>query len=67
MPEAIVKQDGTTKNACERNAVKRFVVKWRQDHPHLKFIVTEDSLRVNLGSFALAPHFSLEPMYSAHG
>jgi len=50
MPEPIVQQDGTAKNDCERNAAKRFIVKLRQDHPHLKFIVTEDSLSSN------APH-----------
>jgi hypothetical protein len=50
MPEPIVKQDGTAKNDCERNAAKRFLVKLRQDHPHLKFVVTEDSLSSN------APH-----------
>ena len=50
MPEPIVKHDGTVKNDCERNAAKRFVVKLRQDHPHLKFIVTADSLSSN------APH-----------
>ena len=50
MPEPIVKQDGTAKNDCERKAAKRFLVKLRQDHPHLKFIVTEDSLSSN------APH-----------
>jgi len=50
MPEPIVKQDGTTKNDCERNAAKRFITKLRQDHPHLKFIRTEDALSSN------APH-----------
>ena len=50
MPEPIVKQDGTEKNDCERNAAKRFVTKFRKDHPHLKVIVTEDSLSSN------APH-----------
>src|SRR5713101_7227317 len=49
-PEAIVQHDGTDKNDCERNAAKRLVAKLRQDHPHLKFIVTEDSLSSN------APH-----------
>ena len=44
MPEPIIKQDGTEKNDCERNAAKRLIVKLRQDHPHLKLIVTEDSL-----------------------
>ena len=50
MPEAIGQHDGTDKNDCERNAAKRFVAKLRKDHPHLKFIVTEDSLSSN------APH-----------
>ena len=50
MPEPIIKQDGTEKNDCERNAAKRLIVKLRQDHPHLKLIVTEDSLSSN------APH-----------
>ena len=50
MPEPIVKQDGTEKNDCERNAAKRFVTKFRRDHPPLKVIVTEDSLSSN------APH-----------
>ena len=36
MPEPIVKQDGTEKNDCERNAAKRFLAKLRQDHPHLR-------------------------------
>jgi hypothetical protein len=34
-PEFIMKQDGETKNDCERNAAKRFFEKLRQDHPHL--------------------------------
>jgi hypothetical protein len=50
MPEPIVKHDGTEKNDCERNAAKRLVAQLRQDYPHLKFIVTEDSLSSN------APH-----------
>jgi hypothetical protein len=50
MPEPVIKQDGTEKNDCERNAAKRFITKLRQDHPHLKVIVTEDSLSSN------APH-----------
>jgi hypothetical protein len=58
MPEPIVNSDGTEKNDCERNATKRLVAKLRQDHPHLKFIVTEDSLSSN------APH--IETLH-AHG
>src|SRR5437870_12917148 len=58
MPEPIVNRDGTEKNDCERNAAKRFVAKLRQEHPHLQFIVTEDSLSAN------APH--IETLH-AHG
>src|SRR3989454_8709671 len=58
MPEPITNRDGTDKNDCERNAAKRFVAKLRQDHPHLKFIITEHSLSSN------APH--IETLH-AHG
>ena len=60
MPEPIVQQDGTDKNDCERNAAKRFVAKLRQDHPHLKFIVTEDSLSSN------APHIETLQAHDLH-
>src|SRR3989442_163862 len=60
MPEPIGKHDGTGKNDCERNAAKRFVAKLRQDHPHLKFIVTEDSLSSN------APHIETLHNYGCH-
>ena len=49
-PEIINRQDGTNKNDCERNAAKRFLHKFRQDHPHLPVIVIEDGLSSN------APH-----------
>ena len=49
-PEMITKQDGTSKNDCERNAAKRFYTKFRNEHPHLKVIVVEDALASN------APH-----------
>jgi disulfide oxidoreductase YuzD len=51
-PEAIIKQDGQTKNDCERNASKRFLEKVRQDHPNLPLIVIEDGLSSN------APHIA---------
>jgi hypothetical protein len=60
MPEAIVQHDGTEKNDCERNAAKRLVAKLRQDHPHLKFIVTEDSLSSN------APHIETLHAHDLH-
>ena len=58
IPEPIVKQDGTDKNDCERHAARRFIAQLRKDHPHLKFIVTEDRLSAN------APH--IETLH-AHG
>jgi Transposase DDE domain len=60
MPEPIVKQDGTQKNDCERNAAKRFIIKLRQDHPHLPFIITEDALSSN------APHIETLHDYGCH-
>ena len=49
-PEMMTKQDGTSKNDCERNAAKRFYTRFRNEHPHLKVIVVEDALASN------APH-----------
>lgn len=46
-PEPIQKQDGESKNDCERNAAKRLLPKIRRQHPHLKFIVVEDGLASN--------------------
>jgi hypothetical protein len=50
MPEAIIKQDGQSKNDCERNAAKRFLQQVRRDHPDLPLIITQDGLSAN------APH-----------
>lgn len=52
-PEPILKQDGTRKNDCERNAAKRLIEAIRREHPHLKIIITEDALASN------APHIQL--------
>nr|VFJ61668.1 MAG: hypothetical protein BECKDK2373B_GA0170837_11035 [Candidatus Kentron sp. DK] len=49
-PEPILKQDGATKNDCERNATKRLLEDLRREHPHLGLIVVEDALASN------APH-----------
>lgn len=49
-PEPICKQDGETKNDCERNGARRWLGNFRKDHPHLKVIITEDALSPN------APH-----------
>jgi hypothetical protein len=49
-PEPIIQQDGHTKNDCERNATRRWLKHFRQEHPHLPVIVVEDALSAN------APH-----------
>jgi len=49
-PEPIQRADGQTKNDCERNAAKRWLVRFREDHPDLPVIVVEDALSSN------APH-----------
>jgi len=59
-PEFINKQDGQSKNDCERNAAKRFFQKLRKDHPHLPLIITEDALSSN------APHIREAQQYNLH-
>jgi hypothetical protein len=51
-PEPIIQQDGHTKNDCERNATRRWLKQFRQEHPHLPIIVVEDALSAN------APHLN---------
>lgn len=48
--EAIVKQDGTRKNDCERNAAKRLLERLKAEHPELAILLVEDALYSN------APH-----------
>ena len=50
VPEPIIQQDGPTKNDCERNATRRWLKRFRQEHPQLSVIVVEDALSAN------APH-----------
>jgi hypothetical protein len=52
-PEAITRQDGESKNDCERNAAKRLLPAIRAAFPKLRLIVLEDSLAAN------APHLRL--------
>jgi hypothetical protein len=59
-PEMIIKQDGMTKNDCERNAAKRFFEQLRKDHPHLPLIVNEDALSPN------APHIRELKKHNIH-
>ncbi len=49
-PEPIIKADGEAKNDCERNAARRWLKLFRQEHPHLPVIVVEDASAAN------APH-----------
>jgi hypothetical protein len=60
MPEPILKQDGETKNDCERNAAKRFLAQLKQDYPGLTFTITEDALSPN------APHICELEKYGFH-
>jgi hypothetical protein len=46
-PEPIQKQDGSSKNDCERNAARRLLAKIRREHPRLKLTVVEDGLASN--------------------
>lgn len=57
-PEPIQRQDGQGKNDCERNAARRWLQHFRQDHPHLPVIITEDALSSN------APH--IRDLQAAH-
>jgi hypothetical protein len=52
-PEAITRQDGASKNDCERNAAKRLLERIRHPHPQLKLIVVENALAAN------GPHLEL--------
>lgn len=49
-PEPIQRDDGSSKNDCERNAARRWLRRFRREHPHLPVIITEDALSSN------APH-----------
>src|SRR5438105_3125920 len=57
-PARSAQPDGTDNNDCERHAAQRFVAQLRQDPPHLKCLITADSLRAH------APH--IETLH-AHG
>ena len=51
-PEPITKQDGSTKNDCERNASHRFLQDLKKEHPRLKLTIVSDALSAN------APHIN---------
>jgi hypothetical protein len=51
-PEPITRQDGSTKNDCERNAFHRFLGDVKREHPRLKLTMVSDALS------ATAPHIN---------
>lgn len=59
-PEPIIRQDGKSKNDCERSAARRLLAHIRQEHPHLGFIVVEDGLSSN------GPHVRDLKKYGMH-
>lgn len=59
-PEAIVRQDGATKNDCEKNALKRFLANVKKDHPYLHLIIVLDGL------YADGPTIRLIKSYGWH-
>jgi len=60
MPAPSTNRDGTDKKDCERHAAKRLVAQLRQEHPHLKVIVTEESLSSH------APHIKTLHTHGLH-
>ena len=46
-PEPITKQDGATKNDCERNAFHRFLCDLKREHCQLKLTICSDALSSN--------------------
>lgn len=46
-PEAITRQDGTTKNDCEHNAAQRLIPGLRKDFPQRAMILLQDALACN--------------------
>lgn len=43
-PEPILKKDGAKKNDCERNALSRFLVDLKKEHPRLSVTIVADAL-----------------------
>lgn len=64
-PEAILNQDGTSKNDCERNACKRFLEHFRREHPHLKAILVEDGLSSTAPHIRMIEEFDLKYILGA--
>ena len=46
-PEFIRREDGERKNDCELNAAKRYLPRFRREHPKLPVLVLDDALMAN--------------------
>ena len=64
-PEAILNQDGSTKNDCERNACKRFLENFRREHPHLKAIFLADGLSSTAPNIRLLEKYNMKYVLGA--
>jgi hypothetical protein len=64
-PEAILNEDGSSKNDCERNACKRFLENFRREHPHLKAILTGDGLTSSAPYIRMIDSFRLKYILGA--
>ncbi len=63
-PVAIQKQDGESKNDCEQNAMKRFLIQFREDHPKLKTVLLTDALHATLPCLALLEKLNMDYILS---
>ena len=46
-PVMLIKQDGTTKQDCERKVTQRFLKDFRREHSLLKCLLIEDGISSN--------------------
>lgn len=59
-PQSIQQQDGNTKNDCEQNAMKRFLLAFREDHPKLKTVLLTDALHATLPCLELLSKLEID-------
>lgn len=58
-PEPIINTDGNAKNDCERNAAKRWLEKFRREHPHLPVVIVADGLSSNAPFIRLLQEYNI--------
>src|SRR5690606_12770256 len=64
--EPILKQDGSKKNDCEHNALKRLLINLRCSHPHQKLLVTLDGLYADGVIIKLLKELDIRFIITAH-